>query len=65
MENNSYTKTFVTTPVFEPQKCIDNLYKYLFDNNAIDELKQGQFEYFQSLRSLEPVERAFEYFGDK
>ena len=65
LENNSYTKTFVTTPVFEPQKCIDNLYKYLFDNNAIDELKQGQFEYFQSLRSLEPVERAFEYFGDK
>lgn len=59
LQNNPYTKTFVTAPVFEPQKCIGILQKYLYDNNAIEELKQGQFEYFQSLRSLEPVERVF------
>lgn len=58
--DNAYGETFATAPVFEPQKCMALLQKYLFDPVAIGELQQRQFSYFHSLQRMDPVERVFE-----
>jgi len=54
--NNEYNNVFVEAPVFVPPKCSKILTQYLFDQTAIDALKQRQTDYFNSLNLLPPIQ---------
>jgi hypothetical protein len=55
--NNPYNDTFVTAPVLEPLKCKKMIDQYLFDKDAITEIKVKQHAYFECLSELEPLEK--------
>jgi hypothetical protein len=62
-KDNPYNRTFVEAPVFIAPKCKKILKQYLYDQEAIENLKTAQKEYFMSLAQLPPLESLLEKIG--
>ncbi len=52
LEDNPYTQTYIEAPFFKVSEAISALEKYLYDQTAIEELKQRQLEYVDKMLEL-------------
>jgi hypothetical protein len=62
-ERNPYTECFVTAPILKPKQTMNILRQYLTDEMSIQQLKDKQACYSETLKKLAPVGRFLETFG--